>query len=191
MLHGFPVSFGSLEFQAANGLGEDEGDAAEVSMAPNEDLFIFLVHFGAASVVFDVAKERGAILFVQMAVHQEFLRDFQDCREQTKHDMCYFFMNMAMEPLDLGVVFQHDGRMCPPVFLEELEHVVALPVITESGVLLDHPKRSVSIVISVFEVRAVLEFLFLGQFEDLFSQGELLVDLFLRKAEIDSVEETL
>ena len=80
--HVFPAPVAGLELQAADGLGEDEGDAAEVRVPADEDVFVFLVDGGGAGVVFDVAGEGRAACFVLVVVDEEVFGDFQHVGEE-------------------------------------------------------------------------------------------------------------
>lgn len=120
-------------------------------MTANIDFFEFLIDFGAASVVFDVAEKGRAVFFVKMVVHQKiFVGDLQDVGNETEDGVCYLFVYVAMEFLDFGIMLAHNGRMCPLLFLDELKDVVALPIITQTRKLLNHSERSVAIVVSIF-----------------------------------------
>lgn len=99
-------------------------------MASYVDFFEFLIDFGAAGVVFDVAEKGGAVLFVQMVVHHEIFGDLQHGGDETEDGVCYLFVYVAVEFLDFGIMLADNGRMCPLLLLDELEDVVALPIIT-------------------------------------------------------------
>lgn len=99
-------------------------------------------------------------------------------------------VQVAVELFDLGVVISDHYRMGPLVLFDELEDVVALPVVAQAGILFDHAERSVAVVVSILQVGPILQFLVFGQIEYLLSDGELSVYVCLREAEVDDVEKT-
>ena len=186
---GFPTPVAGLQLQASDRLGEDEGDAAEVRVAADEDVFVFFVQLGGAGVVFDVAGEGRAAFFVLVVVDEELFGDFQDVGEEAQHAMGDILVEVAVELFDLGVVILDDFGMGPLVLFDELEYMIALPVVAEAGVLFDHSKGSVAIVVSILQIGAILQLLLLGQIEYLFPDGELSVNVCLGEAKVDHVEE--
>lgn len=59
----------------------------------------------------------------------------------------------------------------------------------KDGVTHAKPERLVAVVAAVLEVCSVLELLLCGQLEHFLADGELPVDLFLGKTEVDDVKE--
>ena len=94
---------------------------------------------------------------------------------------------MALEGLDFLAVVLDDGRMIACELRGEFEDVVHFDVVAEAWEDFDGAQRPVAGVVAVFEVGAVLQFLFGGEGEEVFADGKLAVDLVLGEAEVGDV----
>lgn len=126
-----------------------------------------------------------------MAQQEELLRQFQDDGEQDEELSRDVFVDVARKGLDVGAVSVDHGRMRARQLGYELGDVVDLGVVEDPRAHLAQAERLVPVVPAVLQVGAVLELLLRREFEDFPADGELLVYLLLREAEIDNVEESL
>jgi hypothetical protein len=189
VLDSFPAAITRLQLEPRNGLREQERHAAEIRVAAGVDAFVLLVHLRAARVVLHVAQEAGALVLVPVSVHHVVLGELEHQGDQAQHAVRHVLVHVAVELLDLVVVIQDGLRVRPLILGVEFKDVVALPIITASGELLDGAKGSVAVVVTVFELRT--EFLLLGhgELEDLFAKSPLVVDLSLGETEVGDVKE--
>ena len=184
-----PSAIGQLQLQTTHGLREDKGDAAKVGVAADVDVLVLVVDLGGPRVVLDVAQKRRAVLLVPVVLRERLLGYFEHQCQQTQHLGRDMLVHVAVEALNIGVALLHKLGVRPLMLGDELEDMVAFPVIPEPGELLNGAQRAVSIVVTVFNVGTVLELLFLGEVEDLTAQLELGVDVLLAKAKVGHVKE--
>ena len=146
-------------------------------------------------------------IVILMPIREVVLRQLQDQRYKDKQLLHSIFCNMTLKSLDLSTMLVDDIRLfslefrdcirplvLPTVLrqlsvrLTEFEHVVHFDVVSLARKYFARSFGSISIVISMFQVRAVLYFLLSGKREELLAYGELTIDFFLGQTKVGNIE---
>ena len=98
---------------------------------------------------------------------------------------------MFREDFDLVPVLPDDFGLRPLVGRGEFRDIEDFGVVEDAWADFAQAERFVAVVAAVLELSAVFQLFGGGELEDLLADGELSVDLFLREAEVDDVEEAL
>jgi hypothetical protein len=129
------------------------------------------------------------LFVITVDVQEIVLGQLEHQREQHEELAHNLEMDVLCEIPDLVPMVGDDLGVIARVLLGEFRRVVDLRVVLDAVLDLADPERLVAVVPAVLEVGAVFELLLRGELEDLFAQAELPVDLLLREAEVDDVEE--
>jgi hypothetical protein len=73
---------------------------------------------------------------------------------------------------------------------DELENMVALPVVSKTRELLNGTERTIAVVVALFQVGAIFELLLYREIKDLFAEFKLSSNVLLGKPKVRYIKES-
>lgn len=150
----------------------------------------FLVLLSSSSMVLHVSEMAITLLIVSMTSQEIIFGEFQDDSEEHEQFGYDLVVDELPEFFDLRPIIFDKFRVRTLILWDEFGDVVNLSVVEVAWRDLTDTAGFVAVISSVFEVGAVLQFLFGGEIEELFAYGELMVYFFLGQTEVGNIKET-